>query len=342
MDIDDCVAPEQIWSEFTGMPGEPPLARRCGELFAQQLYNWQEFATAYMEMNGAWLRELNAAGHTLLAQYNPGRAVSATAAVDASAVRRRPCFLCPDRLPAAQRAVRYRGDFLILVNPRPIFSPHFTVAHVRHLPQRLAGHVRTLLTLAKDLGNDFTVFYNGPRCGASAPDHHHFQVCPADAVPVEKEWEKGRLVRAGKRTGVDFALRDLPGRGLVVMEGRDEGAVAALLEELIAALEPGGERGGEEALFNLLTTYRDGLWRLFLFPRRKHRPDAYYREGDDALLVTPGAVEMGGLIITVQERDFLRMTAPLVVEILGEVSLLAEEVEKIGEIFEIFTASAPQ
>ena len=330
--IDDDVAPELIWSEFTGMPGEPSLARRCGELFAQQLYNWQEFAAAHMEMNGAWLRELNAAGHPLLVQYNPGRSVSATAAVDASSVRRRPCFLCPDRLPSAQQAVRYRGDFLVLVNPRPIFSPHFTVAHVRHLPQRLTDHIGTLLILAKDLGNDFTVFYNGPRCGASAPDHQHFQVCPADAVPVEKEWVKGRVIRTGKRDGVDFGLWDLPGRSAVVMEGRDGEAVAAFLGELISALGSGGDHGEEEPLFNLLATHREGRWRLFLFPRRKHRPDAYYREGDDALLVTPGAVEMGGVIITVREGDFLRMTAPLTVEIYGEVSLLADEVDEIIEI----------
>jgi len=327
--IDDDVAPELIWSEFTGKPGEPSLARRCGELFAQQLYNWQEFAAAHMEMNGAWLRELNAAGHTLLVQYNPGRSVSATAVVDAATVRRRPCFLCHYRLPAAQQAVRYRGEFLILVNPRPIFSPHFTVAHVRHLPQRLADHVGTLLTLAKDLGNDFTVFYNGSRCGASAPDHHHFQICPAGAVPVEKEWEAGSRIMNGNRPGVKFGVWNLPGRSAVVMEGPDREALAALFTELIAALGTATDSGEEEPLLNLLATHREGRWRLFLFPRRKHRPDAYYREGDDALLVTPGAVEMGGVIITVREGDFLRMTAPLAVEIYGEVSLHAEEVGEI-------------
>ena len=327
--IDDDVAPEQIWGEFNGVPGETSLSRRCGELFAQQLFNWQEFAAAHVEMNGAWLRELTAGGHTVLVQYNPGRSVSATAAVDAAAVRRRPCFLCHYRLPAAQQAVRYRAEFLILVNPHPIFSPHFTVAHIRHLPQRLADHAGALLILAEDLGGDFTVFYNGPRCGASAPDHHHFQVCPAGALPVEKEWEGGSGILTGNRAEVNFGVWNLPGRSAVVMEGSDREALVALLKELIAALGTATGSGEEEPLLNLLATCRGGRWRLLLFPRRKHRPDAYYREGDDALLVTPGAVEMGGLMITVREGDFLRMSAALAGEIYAEVSLPAEEVEEI-------------
>jgi len=319
--IDDDVAPEQIWSEFAGIPGEPSLDRRCGELFAQQLFNWQEFAAAHVEMNGAWLREMTAGGHPLLAQYNPGRSVSATAAVDAAAVRRRPCFLCHYRLPAAQQAVRYRGDFLILVNPRPIFSPHFTVAHVRHLPQRLTDHAGALLTLARDLGSGFTVFYNGPRCGASAPDHHHFQVCPAGAAPVEKEWETGRVNLTGHRPGVKFGVWNLPGRSIVVMEGPDAETLTALLMDFIAALGTATDSGEEEPLLNLLAGYRNGRWRLFIFPRRKHRPDAYYRAGEEALLVTPGTVEMSGIMITVREGDFLKMSAGLAVEIYEEVSL---------------------
>ena len=134
-------ATERIIAVYDGTPGEPPLASRCRELFSQQMFTWQEFAAAHLELNGAWLRELSSGPHTVLVQFNPGRTVNATAAIDDDAVRNRPCFLCPDRLPVSQAAVRYREDFLILVNPRPIFSPHYTVVHIRHLPQHLEPHI---------------------------------------------------------------------------------------------------------------------------------------------------------------------------------------------------------
>jgi len=325
------ILPERISAVYEGLPGEPALARLCGELFSRQMFTWQDFAAAHLDLNGAWLREFSAGGHTVLVQYNPGRSVSALAVVDAAAVGDRPCFLCAAHLPAAQAAVRYRDDFLILVNPHPIFSPHFTVAHVRHLPQRLADHGGVLLRLAKDLGPDFTVFYNGPRCGASAPDHHHFQVCPSGAMPVEKEWEAAGLTLPVSRAGIACGCWHLPGRSVVVMEGDDPAAIVSLLTRFLQGRGRAGAVGDDaEPMCNLLCTCRGGRWRLFLFPRRKHRPDAYYREGPDALLVTPGAVEMGGLIITVRENDFLKLDADRALAIYREVAVEPEEVAEIA------------
>ncbi len=327
-------ATERIIAVYDGTPGEPPLASRCRELFSQQMFTWQEFAAAHLELNGAWLRELSSGPHTVLVQFNPGRTVSATAAIDDDAVRNRPCFLCPDRLPVSQAAVRYREDFLILVNPRPIFSPHYTVVHIRHLPQHLEPHIDTLLTLTRDLGDGLTVFYNGPRCGASAPDHHHFQVCPAGSIPVEKVWEENGGKRRELAGGVSLGILNLPGRTALVVEGGNRAAVADALVRLLPALRRAAERDSdEEPMLNLLCHYQDRSWRLLLFPRRRHRPAAYYREGEEAVLVTPGAVEMGGLLITVREEDFLKMNFALVEEIYREVALEGETVEKIFGAF---------
>lgn len=323
------LTPDRIWSEFDGAPGGTSLVSMCGELFSQQLFNWQEFALAHMDMKGAWLREITSEQHTLLVQFNQGRTVSATAALDAETIRNRPCFLCAHHLPAAQKAVLYRKTFLILVNPHPIFSPHYTVVHVNHEPQELEGHLGALLALAHDLGPAFTVFYNGPRCGASAPDHHHFQVCPAGMMPVEKVWEEvEREILCADREGVSFGVLRLPGRNALFIEGRVPETLEAFLKRLIGAM---GEVLGsaEEPMLNLLCTQKEGRWRLLVFPRRKHRPDAYYREGEGSVLVTPGAVEMGGLLITIREEDFLKMTSALAEEIYREVSLPPEMIEEI-------------
>jgi hypothetical protein len=321
--------PERIWSEFDGAPGGTSLTAMCGELFSQQIFNWQEFAVAHMAMKGAWLREITVGPHTLLVQFNQGRTVSATAALDAGTIRRRPCFLCVYHLPEAQKAVLYRKTFLILVNPYPIFSPHYTVVHVDHEPQELDRHIGDLLALAHDLGPAFTVFYNGPRCGASAPDHHHFQVCPAGIMPVEKAWEEvERETLIADREDVSFGVMRLPGRNALFVEGSAPEALEAFLRRLMGAM---GEVMGsaEEPMLNLFCTKKEGRWRLLVFPRRKHRPDAYYREGEDSILVTPGAVEMGGLLITIREGDFLKMTPALAEEIYREVSLPPVEVEEI-------------
>jgi len=327
--LDYELTPDRVWSEYDGALGGTSLASMCGELFSQQLFNWQEFAVAHMAMKGAWLREITSGPHTILVQFNQGRTVSANASLDAETIRKRPCFLCEFRLPAAQKAVLYGRKFLILVNPYPIFSPHYTVVHINHEPQRLEINLAVLLALANDLGPAFIVFYNGPRCGASAPDHQHFQVCPAGMLPVEKAWEEEeREIVIADREGLSFGVLKLPGRKALFAEGSAPEALEAFLKRLIGAM---GEvvGGAEEPMLNLFCAKKEGRWRLLIFPRRKHRPDAYYREGEGSILVTPGAVEMGGLLITVREDDFLKMTPALAEEIYREVSQPPEFIEEI-------------
>ncbi|MFA5181634.1 MAG: DUF4922 domain-containing protein [Syntrophales bacterium] len=323
------LAPDRVWSEYDGAPGGASLTAMCGELFSQQIFNWQEFAVAHMAMKGAWLREITSGPHTILVQFNQGRSVSATAALDEETIRNRPCFLCPHQLPAAQKGVLYGQDFLILVNPHPIFSPHYTVVHVRHEPQELEGYIGALLALSRDLGPAFTVFYNGPRCGASAPDHHHFQVCPSGMLPVEKAWEEvERDIVYGDGEGLSFGVLRLPGRNALFMEGKAPEALETFLKRLVGAMrEVLGSL--DEPMLNLICTQKEGKWRLLLFPRRKHRPDAYYREGESSVLVTPGAVEMGGVLITIREEDFLKMTAALAEDLYREVSQPPEVIEEI-------------
>jgi len=126
------------------------------------------------------LREIRGDGWGVKIQFNPRRIVSSGAQLDPESLRRRPCFLCLENLPPEQQAVLYREDYLVLCNPLPVFPGHLTIAHRCHLPQSLSGKVPTLIRLAADFGSRMTVFYNGPRAGASAPDHFHFQIVRSD------------------------------------------------------------------------------------------------------------------------------------------------------------------
>jgi hypothetical protein len=306
---------------FDGGEGTVPLADLAAALLARQKGNWPGLVGGYEALEKAGLREIRGDGWGVKIQFNPRRIISSGAALDPESLRRRPCFLCPGHLPPEQQAILYRNDYLILCNPMPIFPGHLTIAHRRHLPQALRGNMITFLKLAADFGPRTTLFYNGPRAGASAPDHLHFQAAPAGLLPVEQEIPDLRK-RTGTRQWKGVVICRMAGlaRGILVIEGKEEGAVAAAAGEAIAALGRLTSSDGEP-LLNLLCTHTDEGWRLILFPRRKHRPDAYFREGNERLLISPGSVDMGGLIITPREEDFHALTPDLVAGIFREVAL---------------------
>jgi len=309
----------QCFAVFDGRSGTP-LVDLAVALLERQKKTWPDLAGGYKALGDARLREIRGDGWAVKIQFNPRRIVSSGANLYPESLRRRPCFLCPENLPPEQQAIRYRDDYLILCNPAPIFPAHWTIAHVRHFPQSLSDHLGIFLRLAADFGPRMTLFYNGPRCGASAPDHLHFQAAPAGLMPVEKEILDPRT-RTGvrRRAGVKISGTAGLGRGILVIEGKEEGNVAAAAGEAIGALGRSTSSDGEP-LLNILCARTGEGWRLILFPRLKLRPAAYFLEGEERLLISPGAVDMGGIIITPREEDFLALTPDLVRGIFREVA----------------------
>jgi ribosomal protein S18 acetylase RimI-like enzyme len=305
------------------------LAALAGSLCEHQKKTWPLLTAGVAALQGARMREIPGEGTQVRVQFNPGRMTSSAAPVDPEAIRRRPCFLCTENLPPEQEWILYREEYHILCNPAPLLPAHFTIAHRRHLPQSISGRLETFLTLAEDFGPRMVVLYNGPRCGASAPDHLHFHAASAGHLPVET-----RVPAAANRatTILKGGAEIFPTRGLwcgaVVIGGRERPAVAAAADGLIAAL---GRLTGapEEPLLNLIGSHTGEKWRLILFPRLKHRPDAYFREGAERLLVSPGAVDMAGLLITPREEDFLKLDPGRVREIFREVAFDEAAVEAL-------------
>ncbi|MEI7673550.1 MAG: DUF4922 domain-containing protein [Deltaproteobacteria bacterium] len=318
----------RFYAVFDGRSG-PPLADLALALLEQQKITWPGLAEGYEALGEVRLREIYGDGWGVKIQFNPGRIVSSGAKVDPETIRRRPCFLCPDHLPPEQQAILYRDDYLVLCNPMPIFPGHLTIAHRRHLPQSLPENMLTLLKLADDFGPRMTLFYNGPRAGASAPDHLHFQAAPAGLMPIEKEILNPRK-RAGARwrDGVEIFRTMGLARGILVIEGTEEGSVAAAVGELIDMLGRQATSDGEP-LLNIFCTRTRAGWRLILFPRLKLRPAAYFLEGEKRLLVSPGAVDMAGILITSMEKDFHALTPDLVCGIFREVALDDAAVEAL-------------
>ncbi len=337
--------------------GNPSLDDLATGLLERQKVSWPGLAGGYAALKAARVREIRGDNWAVKIQFNPRRIVSSGARLDPESLRKRPCFLCLSHLPPEQQAILYREAFLVLCNPAPIFPGHLTITHRRHLPQSIVENLGILLGLAADFGPRWTLLYNGPRCGASAPDHLHFQAAPAGLLPVEAEVLEPRN-RVGVRRRKEVSLwRTIGlGRGILVIEGSSKADVSAAFGETMAALcrltgsasrkhrpvsgaegriekrntslpgSPGPWAGSfnpsdDEPMLNLLCTHTGSAWRLILFPRRTLRPAAYYREGEGRLLVSPGAADMGGMLITPIEKDFLALDQELIEGIFREVAL---------------------
>ncbi len=276
----------------------------------------------YAALSGVRTKELNVCGIPYKVQFNPARIVSSGAKVDARSIKQRKCFLCPENLPPMQQGIPFGGHYQILVNPFPIFPRHLTIPETAHVPQRIAARFGHMLDLAQALP-DYTVFYNGPRCGASAPDHAHFQAGSRGFMPIEKDW-RGQVADkiACYKNAVLWHLDDAP-RNTLVIQSPSKDAAEELFGIICRALPM--MPGQEEPMMNLLAAHEAGQWTVFVFARAKHRPACYAAEGDANLLSSPASVDLGGVFILPVEKDFVKITAEDIAGILGEVCLSAAE-----------------
>ena len=313
---------------FTIFPdsGQTPLPELCINLWEEQKKNWPELAAAHKGLADVQTRLISCAGYEVSVQFNPARAVSSGAAIDKESIKSRPCFLCTDNLPPGQRGILYRDDYLILCNPAPIFDRHFTIVTLQHQPQEIASSLSRLLQLTADLSPDYAVFYNGPACGASAPDHLHFQASPIDGLPFLKTLKKSPQLK--EISSVRFYQSKKIDRSVIILEAENSRVISEQFLRLLETTHKMLSTNGEP-MINLFCTYAHASWRLTVFLRRKHRPEAYYAAGDRRFFVSPGAVDMAGVIITPLETDFNRLDCKNISDIYREVSLPEEITDKI-------------
>lgn len=304
---------------------EITLAHQVKELEARQLQNWQLAADNYAALTTARMRDLTVGESMVLLEYNPERRRSAIAPVDALSLQARPCFLCRDNQPDEQETVEWgNGKYKIQVNPYPIFPRHLTISSSSHTPQSLddISRVSDMLTLASELP-DYVVFYNGPRCGASAPDHFHFQAGEKGLMPLCSEvanplaWPEENRLEGNDEGFIAFSQRY--GRFLFLITTRQQVQAELYFARLQVAMMMACGRP-EEPMQNLLCWCDDERYYLAVFPRRKHRPDCY-GEGDGKLLLSPASTEMGGLWAIANEDDYVNLSAQRLQELYDELCI---------------------
>jgi len=255
------------------------------------------------------------------------------------AINIRPCFLCTNNLPKEQNGLRYDKNYIILCNPYPIFEEHFTIISKKHSEQTLIGHFDDLLNLSRDLGKNYNVFYNGPKCGASAPDHLHFQAATKNTLPVETGYDALKNFTdhfSLKSSKIEIRFIENTLRNYIVMESDHKGE---LLYAFKIFVKSGKKifKPNEEPMINLLASFKNNKWRIILFPRARHRPSQFFESDKNKTLISPAAIDMSGLFILPREEDFQKLTTDTIIDIYKQVGITKEYFEyikkKLSEIF---------
>lgn len=312
-------------TKATEMQGEDTLNR----FFEEQLQVWPDARQRFDDLKGVLLNTVTCAGMPFYVQCNPARLVSTGAKIDKAALAKRPCFLCEKNRPAVQTQIPIDNDFELLVNPFPILPLHFTIPAKVHQPQLIREHYDKMRRLLESF-EQLTVFYNGPKCGASAPDHMHLQAGTGSHLPLRDNWEQlysNRQTLLSTPDGSELAAINNYACPAFAIVGRDAKADIALFEALYKALP---QREDEtEPMFNILKWRNGEAYITVVIPRDKHRPACYSAEGDAQMLISPGALDMAGLVITPRKEDFERLDTPLLEALYKEVGMPTSTFEDV-------------
>ncbi len=299
------------------------MINKIKRLFYAQLGEWQFAGQHYEDLKQVVLKEVVMNdGVVLKLQFNPARIRSTSAQTDAKSLAERPCFLCEKNRPKEQRGIELSEHFVALVNPFPILREHFTIVNTEHRPQQISEFWGDFLTISRQFGKEFSLFYNGAKCGASAPDHLHFQAGNTDQFPIweqlfkantQKLWQNETLAIYSFESDVNAIL--LQGNAIVELEEKLQ-QIFQFLSENQWCTE------SEEPMVNILAKYDNG-WQILVFPRERHRPKQYFAEGEEQILLSPATVDFGSLVAVPRKVDFDRLDADLLQNIFNQLTCRA-------------------
>lgn len=314
---------------------EEEYGKAISILFEQQLKKWSLLKERYDALDDVKIKEFRFDGSKIKVQYNPGRIKSSSAKTDDVSINNRTCFLCVENLPDPQQGILFTDKYLLLCNPFPIFPQHFTISSAQHEPQFILNHLEGMLEITKQLSSDYSLIYNGLACGASAPDHFHFQAVRKNSMPIEDDHhqlknEYGKYILEDEElmvTSVDDGVR----RFLIIESTKEKKIIKAFKIFYKAYAEISST--STEPMFNIISTYNAEYgWSLISFLRDKHRPELFFSKGEDRLLISPAAVDLGGLLIAPREKDFERINKDLIKKIFNEVSLNDNSFNSLNKI----------
>ncbi len=305
---------------------------RIHKFVGDQLSRWPLACDNFRALKNVRVREVEVGGLKVKLQFNPARMISSAAKLTKEDIAKRKCFLCRENRSPEQIMIKFEGrkgkKYHVLVNPYPIFPDHLVIAMDRHVEQSIWHRYIDMLDLARKY-SEFSFFYNGPYCGASAPDHHHFQGAPKGLMPLENDVDD-RLDSLQEIASVQDARLyhyDNFTNGIFVIRAETAKSAAKMFYRLMDCADM--PQGDNEPRINLFTYYRDGEFRSIVIFRRCHRSSHYFSDGPDHLTMSPGCADMAGVFIVPVEEEFNKITPELLSAMLDEVTISKEDESRL-------------
>lgn len=288
------------------------------QLFHEQLTEWDEFRQRVEQLDTIKLRSFDMGDYTIYAQYNPARAISSGAKLDAKSIAARKCFLCQENRPSVQKQQDLNERFILLVNPFPILKGHMTIPHKEHKVQEILPFIDDFISFCKTISTH-TLLYNGPQCGASAPDHLHFQAVSKGQLPFESEMQSvsTRVLSECKENKMEEFVNY--GRKCIHIQCEQPAMASSYFQQLYKQLQM-REGSESEPKMNLFGFYEKGDYHLLVFPRKKHRPSQYFEEGEAYKMISPGAIDIAGILVLPRKEDFDNLTKEEILDVFSQVS----------------------
>ncbi|MDR0830637.1 MAG: DUF4922 domain-containing protein [Prevotellaceae bacterium] len=287
-------------------------------LINEQLLHWELARKNNFALSSGLQKKLNFGSFSVYIKHNASRVASLKANIDEKSIKERPCFLCAENRPEVQKGVEI-GDFTTLLNPYPIFENHLTIARKTHSQQEILPCFTDFVRFAEILP-DFAIFYNGAKCGASCPDHQHFQAAPKASFPVlsDIKFNSENLKNLHKTQKYRiFSIQNYL-RNLLCIEADNAETLKKIFEQEYFRLQNGEN---SEPMFNILLVIEKGIYRLVIFPRKAFRPQQFFAKNEkERLLFSPGTVEMSGIFVTSDEDTFAKASKNDIIDIYSQIS----------------------
>ncbi len=320
---------------------ENEYANAAKLLLQIQIKEWDHLDDGYKNLSSLKTKSFRFDSYNIKIQFNAERIYSTSAKVDVDSIKNRSCFLCEKNLPEEQKGIKLLENYLLLCNPYPVFPEHFTIVTVNHKPQEISSSFIDFIMISKLLSDKYTVIYNGPQCGASAPDHLHFQAGTKYFMPIENDFhsiknEFGDIILNSEELTITAADDGL--RRFISLESNDDKILLKAFNnfyDIYSELN----NNNSEPMMNLICNFDEEYgWRVIIFLRSKHRPSHYYLEGENRIMFSPAAIDLGGVCITPVEKDFEKINKKILKEIFNEVFLNRDGfVHIISALRKIFT-----
>ncbi len=298
---------------------------RLQTFIKQQLATWPELKQAINNLDEQVINKIFLKESEVMLQHNPCRLKSSASKVDKKSIEQRPCFLCPENLYEKQLGLSWNKNWLVLNNPYPIFKDHLVISSKEHILQNVNNALPAMIKFVHDTDFSFSAFYNGPACGASAPDHLHFQACKKNALPIISQTD--RIINSGDYSNIQAINEDtssrsfattLDNRGIFICLSENSKVLFSIVDQAISFLE-NMTKNSEEPLINMIISGSESTYMAILFPRKTHRPECFYKDDNEKLLISPGAVDVGGVVILPREKDYRRINKEYLLKIFSEV-----------------------